>query len=80
MDKSPKISAEALGKLLQERAPALAEQIVAAINAAPEGSWIAGSEERVREVGQAFVKAAFEAALQEKVAAAEAAFSPSAGL
>jgi len=80
MDKSPKITAEALGKLLQERAPELAEQIIAAINGAPDGSWIAGSEEQVRKVGKEFVKAAFEAALQGKVDAAEAAFSPSAGL
>ena len=80
MDKSPKISAEALGKLLQEKAPELAERIVAAINAAPDGSWIAGSEEQVREAGQEFVKAAFEAGLQEKVDAAEAAFPPSTGL
>jgi hypothetical protein len=58
----------------------LAEKIVAAINAAPAGSWIASSEEAVRTAGHEFTRAAFEAALQQKVAAAEAAFSPSAGL
>ena len=80
MDKSPKISAERLGKLLLEKSPELAEKIVAAINAAGDGNWIGGSEEQVRDAGREFVRAAFEAALQQKVEAAEAAFSPCAGL
>jgi hypothetical protein len=80
MQTSPKITAEALGKLLLEKSPELAEKIVAAINAAPDGNWIGASEEQVREAGHAFVKAAFEAALQQKVDAAEAAFPPSTGL
>lgn len=79
MQPSPKITAEALGKLLLEKSPEFAEKIVAAINAAPDGNWIGASEEQVREAGQAFVKAAFEAALQQKVDAAEAAFPPSTG-
>jgi hypothetical protein len=80
VEKSPRISAEALGRLLQEKAPELAEKIVAAINAAPDGNWIAGSEEQVRAAGHEFVRAAFEAGLQQKITAAEAAFPPSAGL
>lgn len=79
MNQSPKISAEALGRLMQEKAPELAEQIMAAINAAPDGNWIAGSEEQVRAAGHEFIRAAFEAGLQQKITAAEAAFSPSAG-
>ena len=80
MDESPKFTTEALAKLLQEKAPDLAEKIVAAINAAPDGHWIASSEEPVRKAGHEFVRAAFEAALQQKLVAAEAAFPPSAGL
>jgi hypothetical protein len=80
MDQSPKISAEELGKLLLEKCPELAEKIVAAINAAPDGNWIGGSEEQVRDAGHEFMRAAFEVALQQKVEAAEAAFPPSAGL
>lgn len=79
MEKSPKITAESLTKLLLEKSPEFAEKIVAAINAAPEGDWIGGSEEQVRDAGHEFVRAAFEAALQQKVSAAEAAFSPSGG-
>ena len=77
MSQSPKISAEQLGKLLLANSPELAEKIVAAINAAPDGNWIGGSEEQVRDAGHEFVEAAFEAALQQKVTAAEAAFPPS---
>jgi hypothetical protein len=80
MDKAPKITAESLTKLLLERSPELADKIVMAINAAPDGNWIGGSEEQVRDAGHEFVRAAYEAALQQKVEAAEAAFSPSAGL
>ncbi len=78
MDKSPKITAEELTKRLLEESPG-AERIVAAINAAPDGNWIGASEEQVQDVEDEFVRAAFEAALQQKAEAAEAAFPPSAG-
>ena len=80
MDRSPKLTTEAMTKLLQEKIPELAEKIVDAVNAAPDGNWIAASEEPVRDAGHEFIRAAFEAALQQKVTAAEAAFPPSAGL
>lgn len=79
MDESPKMTSESLAKLLQEKAPELAEKIVNAINAAPDGDWLAASEEQVRDAGHDFMRAAFEAAVQQKVNAAEAAFSPSTG-
>ena len=78
--KSPKITPEQLVKLLMEKCPELGEKIITALNDAPDGHWISGSEEQVRDAGHAFVKAAFEAAVQQKVAAAEAAFLPSTGL
>lgn len=80
MNQTPKITAEQLVKFLLEKSPELAEKIITAINAAPDGNWIGGSEEQVRKAGHEFVRAVFEAALQQKVTAAEAAFSPSAGL
>ena len=55
-------------------------EIIAALNDTPDGHRIRGSEEQVRDAGHAFVKAAFETAVQQKVAAAEAAFLPSTGL
>jgi len=78
MSEAPKITAEDVLKIVMERCPGCAEQVAAAVNNAPDGLWISGSEEAVRDAGQEFVRAAFEAAIQLKVGAADAAFSPSA--
>jgi hypothetical protein len=48
-----------------------------AINSAPDGYVIAGSEEKVRDLFAEFRQAAFAMGLQMRVDAAEAAFSPS---
>jgi hypothetical protein len=55
----------------------LAEQIMEAMNAARPGSLINDTEEPVRQAGHEFLRAAFEVALQQKIDAAEASFSPS---
>ena len=57
----------------------LAEQIMGAVNGARKGQLINDSEEPVRVAGREFIRAAFEAAIQKRIAAAEAAFSPSGG-
>jgi hypothetical protein len=49
-----------------------------AVNQAPDGAWIAGSEERVRDLSAEMRRRIFERAVQQRVNAAEAAFSPSA--
>ena len=79
MDRSAKLTTEVMTRFLQSQLPELAEKIVAAVNSAPDGNWIAASEEPVRDAGHEFMRAAFEAALQQKVTAAEAAFPPSTG-
>ncbi|HWB47373.1 MAG TPA: hypothetical protein VG900_18230 [Hyphomicrobiaceae bacterium] len=78
MDKIPAISAVHLKALLHDKVDAIAERIVAAVNAAAPGRLIADSEEPVRQAMAELTRAAYEAALQQKVDAAEAAFSPSA--
>ena len=72
------ISATQLKALLHDKVDDIAERIVAAVNAAAPGRLIADSEERVRQAMAELTRAAYEAALQQKVNAAEAAFSPSA--
>lgn len=54
-------------------------KVAAAVNAAPDGHWIDGSEEVCRDVLGEFRQAAYEAALQMRVQATEktVAFSPS---
>ena len=79
MDEVRSISAERLKALLHEKVDDIAERIVAAVNSAAPGRLIADSEEPVRQAMAELTRAAYEAALQEKVDAAEAAFSPSAG-
>jgi hypothetical protein len=79
MDEVPSISAGQLKALLHEKVDDLAERIIAAVNAAAPGRLIADSEEPVRQAMVELTRAAYEAALQQKVDAAEAAFPPSAG-
>ena len=54
------------------------QSVMAAVNAAPNGAWLAGSEEQVRDLSAEFRRRVFEQAVQMRVDAAEAAFPPSA--
>ena len=79
MDELPKISAESLKVLLHGKVDEIAEKVIDAVNSARPGRLIADSEEQFREVVHELQRAAFEAVVQQKVDAAEAAFPPSAG-
>jgi hypothetical protein len=54
-------------------------QVADAINEAPPGQIISGSEEQVRDLFADLRRHAFEAGVQMRVDAAEAAFPPSEG-
>jgi hypothetical protein len=54
------------------------KEVMAAVNSAADGEWIAGSEEQVRDLSAEMRRRVFEAAVQKRVDAAEAAFPPSA--
>ena len=54
------------------------KEVMEAVNNAVDGKWIAGSEEQVRDLSAEMRRRVFEAAVQKRVDAAEAAFSPSA--
>ena len=54
------------------------QSVMQAVNDAPDGAWIAGSEESVRDLSAEFRRRVFERAVQMRVDAAEAAFPPSA--
>ncbi len=77
MDKLPWVSAEALKRDLHGMVDGLAESIMDSMNAARPGHLINDTEEPVRQAGHEFLRAAFEAAIQQKINAAEAAFPPS---
>jgi hypothetical protein len=53
------------------------ESVMQAVNDAPDGAWIAGSEESVRDLSAGFRRRVFQRAVQMRVDAAEAAFPPS---
>jgi hypothetical protein len=77
MEELPKISAEALKAMLHGKVDEIAEKVITAMNAAKPGRLIADSEEQVRDIMGELRRAVFETAVQQKVDAAEAAFSPS---
>jgi hypothetical protein len=56
----------------------LCQDVTGAVNAAPAGQVINGSEEKVRDLLAVFRLATYEAAIQLRTDAAQAAFSPSA--
>ena len=78
MDELPPVSPEKLKAFLHGQVDVLAEQLMATMNAAKPGRLIADTEEQFRDVGKEFMRLAYEVAVQQKVIAAEAAFSPSA--
>lgn len=73
----PNVSSEKLKSALQGLLEELSEKIVRSVNEARYGHLINDSEEPVRQAGHEFLRAAFQAALQQKIDAAEASFSPS---
>jgi hypothetical protein len=79
MDPLPAISADDLLESLRGRFEAVCRGVAAAVNQAPTGHVINASEEQVRDLFADFRRQAYQTALQLKIDAAEAAFSPSEG-
>ena len=79
MDEVPKLSREEYVEAMRQLFEQTMRQVADAINDAPGGRVIAGSEEKVRELFGGFRRRAYEVGLQMRVDAAEAAFSPSEG-
>ena len=63
---------------LKDETEAYLKSVMEAVNQAPDGKWIVGSEEQVRDLSEDFRRRVFQSAVQQRVDAAEAAFSPSA--
>jgi hypothetical protein len=78
MSQSAKVSSEAFADSMREEFEQYLKQIMDAVNDAPDGNWIAGSEEQVRDITAKMRQRCFEQAIQQRVDAAEAAFPPSA--
>jgi hypothetical protein len=76
MDGLPELSAEELIERTRGRFEELMQEVAKAVNAAPSGRVINGSEEQVRDLLGEFRRGVYETALQMRVDAAEAAFPP----
>lgn len=76
MDRLPELSAEQLIERTREQFEQLMRDVAAAVNAAPAGRVINGSEEQVRDLLGEFRRGVYQTAVQMRVDAAEAAFSP----
>jgi hypothetical protein len=78
METSPKVSPQEFAESMKQEFEGFAEKVMEAVNDAPDGQWIAGSEEQVRDLCAKMRQRVFERAVQKRVDAAEAAFPPSA--
>jgi hypothetical protein len=78
METSPRVSPQQFADSMKQEFEEFAKQVMDAVNDAPDGQWIAGSEEQVRDLCAKMRQRVFEKALQKRVDAAEAAFPPSA--
>ena len=78
MSQSHRVSPKEFKESVRQEVDEFLEQIMEAVNEAPDGEWISGSEEQVRDLTAAMRQHVFERAVQKRVDAAEAAFPPSA--
>ena len=76
---TPKLSRDEFLKRMREKVEETLGRVADAINEAPPGHIISGSEEQVRDLFTGLRQQAFETGLQMRVDAAEAAFPPSEG-
>ena len=77
MSDAPKVSREEYVKQMKAEMEGYLASVIDAVNEAPDGAWIAGSEEQVRDLSADLRRRVFEKAVQMRVNAAEAAFPPS---
>jgi hypothetical protein len=77
MSQSPRVPPEEFVESMREEVEQYLQQVMEAVNQAPDGAWISGSEEQVRDIVAAMRQRVFEHAVQKRVDAAEAAFPPS---
>ncbi len=77
MDSAPQLSPDALREQLRARFERLCQQVADAVNQAAAGAIINGSEEQVRDLFADFRQEAYQAAIQARLDAAQAAFPPS---
>lgn len=71
-----KLDVDAYVRQMREKMEDKLRRVGEAVNAAPDGAWINGSEIEVRDLFADLRQEAYEKALQMRMDAAQAAFSP----
>ena len=79
MDVASKFSPKQFSEALRSEMEMFLESVMQAVNEAPDGEWISGSEEQVRELCAVFRQRVFQEAVQQRINAAEAAFFAESG-
>ncbi len=78
MGTTPRVPPQEFAESMKQEMGAYLKKVMEAVNVAKDGEWIAGSEEEVRQLSAEMRRRVFEAAIQKRTDAAEAAFPPSA--
>jgi hypothetical protein len=76
MDRQVQISPEQFIERMRSEFEQTMRRVAGAVNQAPDGAWINGSEVQVLEATTEFRRKTYETALQMRVDQAEGAFSP----
>ena len=79
MESTPQLSRQEFIDRMRQKVEEMLGQVADAVNEAPPGQVIAGSEEPVRDLFADLRRDAYETAVQMRLDAAEAAFPPSDG-
>lgn len=79
MDRLLTMDAEAFATRMQAEFQRVMKQVADAVNAAPTGNVISGSEMQVRDLMAEFRRKTFEMAVQMRIDSTESSFSPSQG-
>jgi hypothetical protein len=77
MNTTPQVPPEQFAEAMKQEMEQYLKDVMEAVNKAPDGEWIAGSEEHVRDLSAEMRRRVFEKAMQKRLDAAEAAFPPS---
>jgi hypothetical protein len=78
MDTTPRVPPQQFVEAMKVKMEGYLQEVMEAVNSAPDGQWIVGSEEQVRDLSAEMRRQVFEQAMQMRLDAAEAAFPPSA--
>jgi hypothetical protein len=79
MDRLLMLDAEALAVQMQAHFKQVMKEVAHAVNAAPTGNLISGSEMQVRDLMAEFRRRTFQTAVQMRIDSTQPSFSPSAG-